>query len=102
MDKVQDTVPINACQISQRLALHALVNEGPARVAEMVATLNQNREYVWDALEPLRKCGDDHVVKTQGSLYIFAKLPEGVDDMTAIEFLSKQHKIGVLPGKGSQ
>jgi aspartate/methionine/tyrosine aminotransferase len=43
MDKVQDTVPINACQISQRLALHALTNAGPQWVAQMVATLQRNR-----------------------------------------------------------
>jgi aspartate/methionine/tyrosine aminotransferase len=43
MDKVQDTVPINACQISQRLALHALTSAGPQWVAQMVATLQRNR-----------------------------------------------------------
>jgi katanin p60 ATPase-containing subunit A1 len=41
------------------------------------------------------------VVRTQGSLYVFAKLPEGVDDMAAIKYLSHQHKVCVLPGKGA-
>jgi hypothetical protein len=43
MDKVQDTVPINACQISQRLALRAVTQDGPLWVADNVATLKQNR-----------------------------------------------------------
>lgn len=106
MDKVQDTVPINACQISQRLALHALTNAGPQWVAQMVATLQRNRELAWDAVEPLRTHHERQgrtapgVVRTQGSLYVFAKLPEGVDDMAAIKYLSHQHKVCVLPGKG--
>jgi aspartate/methionine/tyrosine aminotransferase len=41
------------------------------------------------------------VVRTQGSLYVFAKLPEGVDDMAAIKYLSHTHKVCVLPGKGA-
>jgi len=98
MDKVQDTVPINACQISQRLALHALTNAGPQWVAQMVDTLQRNRELAWDAVEPLRTHHERQgrtgpgVVRTQGSLYVFAKLPEGVDDMAAIKYLSHQHK----------
>jgi len=43
MDKVQDTVPINTCQLSQRLALHALTHAGQAWVASMVDTLEKNR-----------------------------------------------------------
>ena len=41
------------------------------------------------------------MVRTRGSLYVFAKLPEGVDDMAAIKYLSHQHKVCVLPGKGA-
>lgn len=96
MLKVQDTVPINACQFSQRLALIAL---GKEDVAKNIATLEQNRAYVWDALEPLRQAGEN-IVHTQGSLYMFAKLPDGVDDMEALKHLAKELKIGVLPGKG--
>jgi len=100
MDKVQDTVPINTCQLSQRLALHALTHAGQAWVASMVDTLEKNRAYVWDALAPLRQAGEDVVCRTRGSLYILAKLPEGVDDMDAVRFLSHHHKVAVLPGKG--
>jgi aspartate/methionine/tyrosine aminotransferase len=61
----------------------------------------------WDAVEPLRKHhreagAGEGVVRTHGSLYVFAKLPEGVDDMEAIKFLSHQHKVCVLPGKGTR
>ena len=53
--KVQDTVPICAPQLSQRVALAALEGEGAgaAWVAERVAGLRGNREAVRAALAPL-------------------------------------------------
>lgn len=65
-------------------------------------TPEPTRAYVWDALAPLRQAGEDVVCRTRGSLYILAKLPEGVDDMDAVRFLSHHHKVAVLPGKGQQ
>jgi aspartate/methionine/tyrosine aminotransferase len=65
------------------------------------------REFVWDALEPLRArpaepSGGPGTVRTHGSLYVFARLPDGVDDMAAVRFLSQHHKVCVLPGKGTR
>jgi len=62
--------------MSQRVALAALQEAGSDWVREKVKSLNEQREIVWAALEPLHKDS----VRSKGSLYFFAKLPQGVDD----------------------
>jgi aspartate/methionine/tyrosine aminotransferase len=97
MDKCQDTIPINACQFSQQLALAALRDTDKNWLIEKMETLKRNRETVWQALEPLHRFGG---VKSPGSIYFFCKLPPGVDDMKAVEFLATKHKVWVLAGSG--
>ncbi len=62
--------------MSQRVALAALQEAGSDWVRERVRGLNEQREIVWAALEPLHKDS----MRSKGSLYFFAKLPQGVDD----------------------
>ena len=69
--------------MSQRVALAALQEAGSDWVRETVKSLNEQREIVWAALKPLHKDS----VRSKGSLYFFAELPQGVDD-NEVSYLS--------------
>lgn len=64
MVDIEFIVPINACQLSQQLAIAALENGGSEWVRNQVKTLDKNREAVWDVIKDL-----DGAIKTKGTLY---------------------------------
>ncbi|EDQ85760.1 uncharacterized protein MONBRDRAFT_38717 [Monosiga brevicollis MX1] len=92
--KVQDTIPICPCIISQRAAVAAL-EQGSTWVAERVATLAANRQAVLDALATVDGC--QVLGQAQGAIYIMVRLPVD-DDMQAVEWLARQHHVAVIPG----
>jgi len=98
MDKVQDTIPINVCQFSQRLALAALTegeSKGGDWVRTQVRTLQQNRDTVWEALGPTLQ---QRTVKTKGAFYFFVNFPEELDDFQVAKVLVEEYGVRVLPG----
>lgn len=96
--KVQDNIPICASIISQQLALYSL-ELGPEWVTERVKELVKNKQLVFEALSPL---GKDSVKGGEGSIYLWAKLPdEYSDDFEVVQWLAKKHGIAVLPGSSS-
>ncbi|KAJ9506883.1 hypothetical protein QJQ45_005076 [Haematococcus lacustris] len=70
--KIQDTIPICATQLSQQLALEALTS---------------GQGYVQDQIRGL-----------EGSIYLWARLPEGCDDEKAVVWLVRNHGVCVIPG----
>ena len=92
--KVQDTIPICPTQISQHMALGAL-REGAPWIAERVASLEANRRRALGALRPL---GEGSVTRSDGAIYLWAKLPDGMDDAEVVETLVKEHKVCIIPG----
>ncbi len=97
-EKVQDTVPIQAAKLSQRLADAALRLDGDAKRAH-VAGLAGNRAAVMAALAPLGPEALAH--PGTAGLYLFPRLPAGwPDDVTVAERLAREHGVLVLPGEG--
>eukprot|EP00979_Chaetoceros_neogracilis_P008611 scaffold1910_cov225-Chaetoceros_neogracile.AAC.3 len=93
MVKVQDTIPICTSRISQKAAMGAL-SEGRPWVERKVKTLDEGREAILDALEPLEK-----TIGGSGAMYCMAKLPSGIDDMQLAEELVEKYGIAIIPGK---
>jgi aromatic aminotransferase len=91
---VQDTIPICPTQISQLVAEEAL-KEGRSWVTERVGTLQRNRQLVLDALSVL---GEEAVAATEGAIYFFAKLPDGLDDDVVVERLIKEYRVTLISG----
>eukprot|EP01116_Phalansterium_solitarium_P025077 TRINITY_DN9417_c0_g1_i1.p1 TRINITY_DN9417_c0_g1~~TRINITY_DN9417_c0_g1_i1.p1 ORF type:complete len:390 (-),score=99.86 TRINITY_DN9417_c0_g1_i1:201-1370(-) len=89
--KAQDTIPINASQVSQQLAVSCL-QRGSAWVREQVQTLERNREAIWDAVSVM-----PGTIKTTGAFFFMIRLPEGVDDLKAAEFLATEFKVLLIP-----
>ena len=116
--KVQDTVPICAPQLSQRVALAAL--EGPGAgaswVAERVKGLEGNRAAVKAALAPLDalaaaeeqeetgKESSSALGAAQGAIYLWSRLPASLlrdgklTDSEIVEWLVKRHGVCLVPG----
>lgn len=96
--KVQDNIPICASIISQRLALYSL-EMGPEWVTDRVKELVRNKELVFEALSPL---GKNSVKGGEGSIYLWAKLPDKYsDDFEVVRWLAKKHGIVIIPGSSS-
>uniref|UniRef100_A0A5B7ASJ8 Putative Aspartate aminotransferase n=1 Tax=Davidia involucrata TaxID=16924 RepID=A0A5B7ASJ8_DAVIN len=96
--KIQDNIPICASIISQHLALHSL-EVGPEWVTEQVKDLVKNRALVLEALSPL---GEDAVKGGEGSIYLWAKLPDKyLDDFEVVRWLARRHGVVVIPGSAS-
>ncbi|XP_043700930.1 aromatic aminotransferase ISS1-like [Telopea speciosissima] len=96
--KVQDTIPICASIISQRLALYSL-EVGPEWVRDQVKDLIKNRELILEALTPL---GEDAVKGGQGAIYLWARLPDKCsDDFEVVRWLARKHGVVVIPGSAS-
>ncbi|KAK7325197.1 hypothetical protein VNO77_29355 [Canavalia gladiata] len=97
--KVQDNIPICATILSQYLALYSL-ELGPQWVVEQVKSLDKNREIVLKALTPL---GEGSVKGGEGSIYLWAKLPDGnaYDDFKVVRWLANKHGVAVIPGSAS-
>eukprot|EP01119_Soliformovum_irregulare_P000148 TRINITY_DN10110_c0_g1_i1.p2 TRINITY_DN10110_c0_g1~~TRINITY_DN10110_c0_g1_i1.p2 ORF type:complete len:156 (-),score=65.34 TRINITY_DN10110_c0_g1_i1:181-648(-) len=96
LEKVQDTIPINVCQISQQLAKKVLSDYKSDWARDQVKTIQSNREIIWDAVAQMTG-----TVKTCGAFYFFVKLPMGIQDEKAVKFLAENFKVGVLPGNSS-
>lgn len=93
--KAQDTIPICANLLAQRVALSAL-SEGPEWVRERVQTLVPNRKMVFEALECL---GEGAVKGGEGGIYVWARLPEEFhDDKGVVKWLVEKHGVAVIPG----
>ncbi|XP_042484285.1 aromatic aminotransferase ISS1-like [Macadamia integrifolia] len=96
--KVQDTIPICATIISQRLALYSL-EVGPEWVRDQVKDLIKNRALILEALSPL---GEDVVKGGEGAIYLWARLPEKCsDDFEVVRWLARKHGVVVIPGSAS-
>jgi aspartate/methionine/tyrosine aminotransferase len=91
---VQDTIPICPTQLSQLVAEVAL-QEGREWVTERVRTLTHNRQLALDALSVL---GEGAVAATEGAIYFFAQLPDGLDDEVVVERLIKEHCVTLIGG----
>ena len=111
--KVQDTVPICAPQLSQRVALAAL--EGPGAgagwVAEKVKGLEGNRGVVKKALAPLdalaaaeEENASSALGAARGAIYLWSRLPASLlksgelTDSKIVEWLVKRHGVCLVPG----
>ena len=94
--KVQDTIAICPTIASQKLALGAL-SAGRGWVTERVDALAEQKALVLDALHT--HLGAENVKGGSGAIYLFCKLPEGVeDDMTAVRYLVEEHGVCLIPG----
>ncbi|KAF5834510.1 PLP-dependent transferase [Dunaliella salina] len=95
--KVQDTIPICVTQLSQRLALEALLS-GQEYVASQIQDLAGNKAMVLDALSPLGSMGNG-IAGGEGAIYLWARLPQHAqEDTRAVEWLVKKHGVCVIPG----
>ncbi|KAL6764759.1 PLP-dependent transferase [Haematococcus lacustris] len=94
--KIQDTIPICATQLSQQLALEALTS-GQGYVQDQIRGLEGNRAAILDALSPLGSVGNG-IAGGEGSIYLWARLPEGCDDEKAVVWLVRNHGVCVIPG----
>ena len=54
----------------------------------------ENRQLAVDALSVL---GSENLVG-DAAIYLFAKLPDGLDDTVVVERLIKEHKVTTIPG----
>ncbi|PIN07573.1 Kynurenine aminotransferase, glutamine transaminase K [Handroanthus impetiginosus] len=96
--KVQDNIAICPSIIGQRLALHSL-EVGPEWVIDQVKSLVKNRELLLEALSPL---GHDAVKGGEGTIYLWAKLPDGYqDDLEVVSWLARKHGVILVPGCSS-
>ncbi|KAK2080245.1 hypothetical protein QBZ16_000098 [Prototheca wickerhamii] len=94
--KAQDTIPINAAQLSQRLALVAAREAGPAWVRRRAEALAPARAAVGGALRAA--LGDDAVFG-QGAIYFWARLPAGAPpDEEVMRWLVAAHGVAVVHG----
>ena len=68
----------------------------PSRQSRMLYTGScaENRDLAIDALAPL---GEGAVVG-EAAIYLFAKLPDGLDDNVVVERLIKEHQVTIIPG----
>jgi len=93
--KVQDTIAICPTIASQKLAIGAL-SAGRGWVTDHVTRLAEQKSLVLDALKPL---GPGAVQGGSGAIYLFCKLPAGVeDDMAAVRYLVDTHGVCLIPG----
>ena len=97
--KVQDTVPICAPVISQKLAL-ACLDCGRPWVERYLPTLRDNMAIVRGALESGLAAADGaKVFGGDGAIYLFCRLPAALaDDARLTEALALEHGVVVIPG----
>lgn len=96
--KVQDTIPICPPQLSQYVALEALIS-GEDYVRDHIRALKGNRDLVLEALRPLGQLGSG-VAGGEGAIYLWARLPPqyGTKDEEVVEWLVKSAGVCVIPG----
>ncbi len=91
--QVQDTIPICTSRLSQIAALGAL-SAGRTWVSNKVRTLDQSRDAILKALQPLEK-----TIGGSGAMYVMAKLPDHCnDDLEIGEMLVEKYGIAIIPG----
>lgn len=73
--KTQDTIPIHASIMSQKIAENSL-KLGEQYTLDKIESLRPNREMLLDALSPLGTLGNG--VWGGDAIYLFARLPEGL------------------------
>jgi aspartate/methionine/tyrosine aminotransferase len=50
------------------------------------------------ALDALSVLGEGSVAAGNGAIYLFARLPEGMNDALVVERLIKEHRVTLIPG----
>ena len=97
---MQDTLPTHASRRSQRVALAALEELGPAWVAERVASLAPVRAAMWPALAPWRDAAGaaPDVPPPPGAFYFTVPLPKGASEEAVVRTLADEHALLLLPG----
>ena len=93
--KIQDTILICPPVVSQYAAVGAL-EAGAAYCREKLAAIARVRETVKAALETLG--GHCVLPPAQGAFYFFLKVKTGLDAMTLVERLIREHRVAVIPG----
>lgn len=94
--KVQDTIPICPCILSQKVALGAL-QAGRAWVKERVAGLTEQKAIVCNAVR--ETLGEGALLGGTGAIYLMVKLPEKhQDDVAVVRWLADKHRICAIPG----
>eukprot|EP00930_Biecheleria_cincta_P056884 TRINITY_DN42900_c0_g1_i1.p1 TRINITY_DN42900_c0_g1~~TRINITY_DN42900_c0_g1_i1.p1 ORF type:complete len:430 (+),score=88.40 TRINITY_DN42900_c0_g1_i1:28-1317(+) len=93
--KVQDTIAICPTVCSQKVALGAL-SAGRSWVKERVQGLRANRKVVISAAEAA--LGPGCIAGGSGAIYLLLQLPQGLDDVRVVEWLSDKHKVCAIPG----
>ena len=63
---------------------------GSEWIEERVKSLERNRRRAIEALSPV---GKENVIKSEGAIYLWAKLPRGLDDQQVVETLVKEFKV---------
>ena len=76
------------------MALGAL-EAGSDWISEKVKLLEINRKRAIEALSPL---GQENITKSEGAIYLWAKLPDGLYDGQVVERLVKEFKVCIIPG----
>ena len=85
-------------QPSQHRGALGALSSGRGWVSERVDGLAEQKALVLDALAPL---GEGAVQGGSGAIYLFCKLPPGVDDdMAAVRYLVEAHGVCLIPGSG--
>ena len=93
--KVQDTIPICPCQISQHAAIGALT-AGHSWVQEHVTNLGPNLLAVREALSPL---GEGAVTGGEGAIYLMCRLPpQYINDVEVVKWMAYKHGVCLIPG----
>jgi katanin p60 ATPase-containing subunit A1 len=93
--KVQDTIPICPCQISQHAAIGALT-AGHSWVQEHVTNLGPNLLAVREALSPL---GEGAVTGGEGAIYLMCRLPpQYLNDVEVVKWMAYKHGVCLIPG----
>jgi katanin p60 ATPase-containing subunit A1 len=90
--KVQDTIPIAACQQSQLTALRCLRQLSQSWTMKQVATLNANRQQLIELLQRY-----DGFVRTDGAMFFLIRLPRGMSDVEACTRLAKGYGLLLIP-----
>jgi aspartate/methionine/tyrosine aminotransferase len=68
---------------------------GKKWVKDHVATLTENRNYIWDAVSVMPS-----PLRSSGALYFMVKLPDTITDLEATELLAKKYRVLVVPCSG--
>ena len=94
--KCQDTIPICPTIISQHVALGALQDAGSSWVRSKLKDVVQNQKLLRSVLVDV--VGESNVWGGQGAIYLFARLPSGMDDNEIVKTLALVHKVVIIPG----